>query len=649
MRLILAVFILLFTAGGTVQAQETPMSKADKYFYGYAYGEAVAAYKKDMSKGVVLTNGQWLNMADSYYQLGQYDQALKLYMDVNKNDTIMTGHQFNKMLMSMAKTANWERVKAFMKTKTDDFSPEFVQNADFNMQLLGSGSSEEPAFEVFNILGNSPQSDFSPAFYKGDRLLFSTGRMTKSSKIYDPASESYLDIYEASIGADGNLSATKPFGMLPPSAYHRSTPYYSEVSGNLFYILSNTDDEGHLLYDPQGKNALAIGMVDYEGDFQFLLRDLGTSFYYPFYDDTDQRLYFAAQFSDSYGGTDIYYVNTNNGRIMSQPVNLGPRINSPGNEVSPFILGSDLYFSSDVFYGLGGMDIYKARLRPDDHFSIPVNLGPGINSPDDDFGFIIRPAPAGAGFNGYFSSNRIGGKGKDDIYGYLVEEVPGLKTIVLRGTVTSSLGQLVENATVTLSDPSGTVIKELVTDASGNYQIEIPWRDAIVLRVAKHGYSEYVKSLDKKGLETLQDKTLDLGLESLDNLIVEKEGLPVLKLNNFYFDRGKANITPEIAIELDKVVEAVATFPTLQLRIENHTDSRGSSATNKKISEKRAQAVQAYLLSKGVPASQVVGAIGYGEEHIKNNCTDGVYCMEFLHRQNLRTNIVVANYAELKP
>ena len=112
-----------------------------------------------------------------------------------------------------------------------------------------------------------------------------------------------------------------------------------------------------------------------------------------------------ANFEEGYGGTDIYYVNTNNGQIMSSPVNLGPRINSPGNEIAPYIFNNSLYFSSDVFYGLGGMDIYKSNIMDVDKFSIPINLGRGINTTSDDFGFIIRNGASGD-FEGYFSSKR---------------------------------------------------------------------------------------------------------------------------------------------------------------------------------------------------------------------------------------------------
>ena len=245
-------------------------------------------------------------------------------------------------------------------------------------ELLESNRTDETGFTVINVNGDSPQADFSPAFYK-DRLLFSSSRSEKSKKIYAPSGEPYFDIYIAGVSADGRLLNPTPFDRIPYSEYHKANPYYSESLNRLFYVLSNTDGD-ELAFDDNGKNALSLGIVNEDGKFSFILKDLGTSFYYPFFDESTDRLYFAANFPDGYGGTDLYYVNTANSQIMSEPINLGPRMNTPGNEIAPFIFEGSLYFSSDIFYGLGGMDIYKTNFQSNGGFSIPVKWGKGINS-----------------------------------------------------------------------------------------------------------------------------------------------------------------------------------------------------------------------------------------------------------------------------
>lgn len=626
-------------------AQETK-SKADKYFHIYEYRQAISEYKKDMANDKLISNHQLLNLADSYFSVGDFKNASKIYLDINKKDSIMNNHRFNKMLQSLSKTSEMERVKAFLNSKEATLSSELMENADFNFELLESKGGGIQQFVIFNVSANSPQSDISPTFYK-DRLLFSSGRTSKSKKIYGPTGESYYDIYIARIGNDGNILNANVFSQMPDSKYHKTTPYYSEESGKIFYILSNTED-GQLSVDDNNKNALAIGQVYENGFFAFLLRDLSTSFYYPFFDEAKERLYFAANFKDGYGGTDIYYVSTNNGQIISEPVNLGPRINSPGNEISPYIAGSSLYFSSDTFYGLGGMDIYKSEIRDDQSFSIPVNLGLGINTGSDEFGFIVKDDGTGS-FSGYFTSNREGGRGKDDIYGFKTNEALGPRTIGFRGEVVEPKYQNgIEGAVVTVIDADGKIIKAITTISDGLFQVEIPWRESLRVQITKNGHSSFYKSYSGETLEALQKTPLKVQMLAIDEMVTEREGKTVLAVNDFFFARGKSDVTADIGLELDKVVDIIQKFPQLQFQIETHTDSRGGSNTNKAVSQKRADAIKNYLLQKGISSSNISSAHGYGEEKIMNNCANGVYCLEFLHKQNLRTLFVVQNYEQLK-
>jgi len=639
-------FILFFLILGMVSHAQEITSNADKYYYSYAYKQAISEYQKDMANGKLISNQQLLNLADSYFSVGDFKNASKIYLDINRKDSIMDNHRFNKMLQSLSKTSEIERVKAFLSSKEASLSTELIENASFNFELLESKGNTIPKFEIFNVSSNSSQSDFSPAFYK-NKLLFSSGRTSKSKKVYGPSGESYFDIYVGRIGNDGNIFNPNVFDRMPESKYHKTTPYYSEEAGKIFYILSNSED-GQLTFDENGKNALAMGQVYDNGFFAFLLRDLSTSFYYPFFDGSNERLYFAANFDDGYGGTDIYYVSTNNGQITSEPVNLGPRINSPGNEISPYILGDSFYFSSDTFYGLGGMDIYRSTMREDQSFSIPVNLGSDINTDSDEFGFIVKEDGA-QGFKGYFASNRQGGKGKDDIYGFHIYEQLGPETIAFKGEVVEpKYQQGIEGVAVNVIATDGTVIKKIVTKSNGAFQVEIPLKESISVQITKNGHSSFYRSYSGESLKKLQETPLILEMLAIDDIVTEREGKTVLAINDFYFAKGKSDITLDIGLELDKVVDIVQKFPQIQFQIETHTDSRGGSNTNKNISQKRADAIRSYLLQKGVSGSSISSAQGYGEERIMNNCANGVYCLEFLHKQNLRTLFVVQNYDQLK-
>ncbi|WP_437371429.1 OmpA family protein [Maribacter litoralis] len=626
------VFIPLLTFA------QNKKSKADNLFYGYQYQQAITEYKKEMEKNP-LTNHQLLNLADSYFSTGSFDNASELYLEVNKNDTIMSVNRFNKMLQSLSKISERDRVKTFLRSKVDKLSPELLENAEFNYSLLEIPNKNDN--NIIRDLGiNSPQGDFSPAFYKNG-ILFSSSRSRNSKNVYEPTGESYLDIYFARINSSNALVDVEAFKEIPATEFHKSTPYYSSKLSTFFYILSNTED-GELRYDENGKNALAIGTLSENGRFRFILKDLSTSFYYPFFDDTTERLYFAANFDDSYGGTDLYYVYTNNGQIMSAPINLGPRINSPGNEIAPYIFDGSLYFSSDVFYGLGGMDIYKSNILADEAYTIPVNLGEGINSKSDDFGFIIERSKDDDGLSGFFASNRKGGKGGDDLYAFELDETPGLKTFALGGKVVNLRNKAgLQGAQVRLLNQQGDILKEVVSGVDGSFRIEIPWMSQVTIQAMSDGYSIFSTTYSEEGMKEIQNTAYNMGLAKMEDLITEKEEKTVLKLKKFYFDKGKSTMNAQVETELKKVIDAVERFPQIRLRIESYTDSRGSSSYNKRLSQDRANTIKQYLLSNGLNSHNIIEAIGYGEEKIVNNCTNGAYCLDFLHKQNERTLFVV--------
>ncbi len=633
-----AIFFIILSSFGFAQQKK---SKGDILFFEYSYNKAIIEYQKELRESK-LSNTQYLNLADSYMKIGNYQKASEIYVDIFQKDTTMSSFHFNKMLQALSKTSEIEKVRAYLSTKKDDLAPELMENADFNYELIAANSNGELDFKIFNIGGNSPQADFSPAFYK-EKLLFSSSRPDGTKRVYSPSGESYLNIYESNIEAQGDIKRPQVFKGISNTNFHRATPYYAEELNYIFYVLSNADGEV-MQFSENGKNALAMGRMDENGAFQFILRDLDTSFYYPYYEAATGKLFFAANFEDGYGGTDIYYVYTNNGIIMSAPVNLGPRINTPGNEIAPYIFENSLYFSSDIFYGLGGMDIYRSNMNSDNSFSIPINLGEGINSAKDDFGFIIRDNDTN-GLLGYFSSNRDGGKGNDDIYGFNVKEKPGLKTLALKGKVinlTSDNG--VSKAQVRLLGKDGELVKEVYTNEYGDYSVEIPFQNFVTIEATKERHSIFSKTYQDSELDEIRNKAFNMGIKFLDDLVEEQEDQMVIKLKKFYFDKGQSNVTPEIAQELDKVVDVMNRFPQLQLRVESHTDSRGGSSSNFTLSQKRADAIKKYLLQQGVPAGSILYSIGYGEEKLLNGCKNGVFCLDMLHNKNERSLIVVLNY-----
>lgn len=615
-------------------------TEGDVFFFQYEYQKAVQAYEKQLSEGT-LTKQQFLNLADAYFETNNFEKASEAYIKIYDQDTLMDSHHYNKMLQSLSKSPNAKGKEDFLASISSSFSKELKENKEFNEQLIKNGSDENQLdYEIFNLEGNSPQTDFAPGFYNS-KLLFSSGRPGNKKLRYEPGNEGYFNIYETTIQPSGQIMTLQPFKALEETDFHKATPSYSSDLNSVFYVVSNTQN-GDLAFDSNGKNALGIAKQAIGGANQLLLKDLSTSFYYPFYDDSSGKLYFAADFEDGYGGTDIYFVYTNKGQVMSAPINLGPRINSSGNEIAPFIFENSFYFASDVFYGLGGMDIYKSNMEGED-FGIPINLGSQINTEFDDFGLIIRNE--GEGLLGYFASNRPGGKGKDDIYGFKVDEKPGLKTNIFKGTVVnaSSKSEIVPNAEVSLWNLNGEMLAKTTSDQEGQYRLEIPYETELVMDASKKRYSTFVKKFDQDELDALQSGTFDIGISLYDDLVEEREGQKVVKMDDFYFDTSSIQLKAEITSELDKVVDFVKAFPRAQLRIETYTDSRGGSSTNFRLTQGRSDAIKKYLVDNGVPETSILYSIGYGEDKLLNNCTNGVFCLEMLHKQNQRSLVVVLN------
>ena len=237
------IIIVFFAICGVVVGQ-TPMSKADVLFYEYAYQDAIREYKKEMTKAP-LSGKQILNLADSYFNTGNYKGASDTYFEFYKKDSTMSSFHFNKMLQAMTKTSGQDRAKALLATRTADLSSELLENAEFNFELLSDEELEGEDFRIFNVDGNSPQSDFSPTFYK-DRILFTSGRGNDKRNIYRPSGESYLDIYIAHVNEQGNILNPNPFQSLPDSKFHQATPYYSEDVGALFFV-NSIEEEGEMI------------------------------------------------------------------------------------------------------------------------------------------------------------------------------------------------------------------------------------------------------------------------------------------------------------------------------------------------------------------------------------------------------------------
>lgn len=357
----------------------------------------------------------------------------------------------------------------------------------------------------------------------------------------------------------------------------------------------------------------------------------------------EKYLYFASDMPGSLGNSDIYRVQIIGNNQYGKPENLGNVINTAGRESFPYVSKENiLYYSSDGIPGLGGWDIFAVKFKEDGSTTKPVNIGQPGNSADDDFCFVLNSDTR----IGFLSSNRPGGKGRDDIYSFH-EDVPlmfdcerPLKVIVKN----AKTKEVIADASITLSDKMMAQLDKQKTAADGSFTFE---------KINCNDDPHYYLRGEKEKFETAEmnvvlkeegdDQVYEILLKPRE--IAIKKGMDLAKIfeiREIKFDLGKADIRPDAEVELNKIVEALRQYPKMKLDIRSHTDSRGSDSANMKLSDRRAKATMQWIVNQGIKSNRLK-AKGYGESRLVNKCRNGVKCTEEEHQQNRRSEFIVTS------
>ncbi|MGH2643056.1 MAG: OmpA family protein [Chitinophagaceae bacterium] len=321
----------------------------------------------------------------------------------------------------------------------------------------------------------------------------------------------------------------------------------------------------------------------------------------------NQDLYFVSNRPGGYGGSDIYVSHLQPNGTWGQPVNLGPNINTPGDESSPFIHADNqtLYFASNGWPGVGGVDLYYSRRQPDGSWGKPHNLGYPINTIDHD-GSIFVTAD---GKTAYFASDRSDSRGGLDIYKFeLYADARPVRTLYVQGYVYDKKTNKRLTAALDLIDlATGKTLTNIPTDADGSYLVTLPVGKDYAFEVSKPGYLFFSENFSLKDSTGGKPFNINIGL---DPIIVNAH----VVLKNIFFDFDKYTLKPESQTELDKLVQFLNQNPTIKIQLNGYTDSLGSEEHNLILSQNRAQAVVNYLISKGISAFRL-SAKGYGTSH----------------------------------
>lgn len=341
-----------------------------------------------------------------------------------------------------------------------------------------------------------------------------------------------------------------------------------------------------------------------------------------------KTLYFASSRSGGFGESDLWYTTYIKGK-WSAPVNLGPEINTPGSEQSPFIAKDDqtLYFISDYHDGMGGMDIFISRKQPDGRWGKAVNIGYPINTHGDEMCITLTAD----GEMAYIASDRKDGFGGLDIYGFvLYEEARPKKTAYVQGVVYDAKTLKKLKARIELIDieTNKTVIEATSNKLTGEFLFCLQGNKNYALNVSCEGYLFYSENFSLKAHSLTEPLKLDVPL----NPILEGEKAV---LRNVFFDVDKFDLKPESKTELDKLIQLLKANPRMKIEVGGHTDNTGVKQKNIELSNNRAKSVANYLVANGIEANRLTYK-GYADtQPIADNKT------EVGRRQNRRTEFKI--------
>ncbi|MEO1548440.1 MAG: OmpA family protein [Bacteroidota bacterium] len=623
------------------------VQKANYFFDKMWYAKAAEYYEMALAKGEETYTFPLLERAgDAHYYTTNMNRAHHWYSILyDRYDEQMDSENLFRYMNALKGTGKYARSKRISRlynrtmdaessSAKEQASPEVLESK------LDEILNTKRNLKVYNLPINSKYSYFGPTFYGDQEVVFASARENKGnkSKIDRRNNQPFLDLYTAEI--DSILMDFKNPARISDavnSKFHEAGATFSPDGETMFFTRNNYKRK--LKRDKKGVNHLKIyrsQKVDGEWsevqEVPFNSDNYSTG--HPAMSLDGKRLYFVSDMPGSIGKTDIFYVDLLEDGGYSSPVNLGPEVNTVEREMFPFATTNRIYFSSDGHLGLGGLDIFYAQIS-DEQFSQVKNAGRPINSNKDDFSYVFQEKTG----LGYFASNRDGGKGDDDIYGFRDAVPVATKMFQITGTVKDEISKdVLTGVDVEIwNETEEQLITKVQTDEEGKFVLDnLEEGQQYIVKTKTNFYVDNQQTIIAR-----ENTDVEIALQKMEDLIVEEEGVLKLKPNNIYFDFDKSVIRDDASIELDKLVDALREHPDMVIKIESHTDARGNMHYNKKLSDRRAKASRDYIISQGIDASRIESAIGYGEETLLNGCVYGVECSEEEHELNRRSEFII--------
>jgi outer membrane protein OmpA-like peptidoglycan-associated protein len=625
MRLIISSLLATICCCYFTAGQNLSLNKTNRLFENQAYHEAIKNYENLKPTEEVLKK-----LGDSYFYTGDMAKAAFTYSKVEDNgDEIEDLDRNYRYAQSLMAIKDYDKADSYML---------IYQGKAWNTtQFLKDLERSTPhTFDVKTMSNDGSNSDFGLAFMGNDKVVFASSR-NMDRPIYAWNGLPYLDVYQATIDSDGSLKSIMPIKGINTDLHESNAVFNKE--GNVMYFNRNNDKRVKI--DGMPVSNMQIYRAEYVDGAWTNITSLSFnndlySNQHPSLSKDGNTLYFSSDMPGGFGEFDIYQVAVNEDGTYGAPLNLGEEINTIHLDQFPYISDiNTLYYSTNGKPGLGGLDIHRSDLV-NGKFQTSMNLGQTINSPRDDFAYIVNENKDKA----YFSSNRTG---MDMLYESYREENM-LDKYAVGGVVKDSItSKLLPESLVSLLDERGTVLDDAVVGEDARYFFKIEPNKKYTIRGTRKLYipQNVDFSTDRNGKISHDIMLTLLSYDDAEEMIKQdRKGDVQVELEQIFFDFDESIIKPEAASTLDNLVEIMTKYPEMTIEVSAHTDARGSSEYNLQLSKMRASSTLEYLVSKGIDRDRL-RSIGYGEMQPLNNCTEEGSCTADEYSINRRSEFKI--------
>ena len=651
----LLAIVLLNSCNSALQS----FKKGQKKFDNGEYELAIKELQKSSAAGYELGKTNYL-IAESYRLSNRPIQAGEYY-----EKALTSGSKENDLRYHLATT---QKMQGKYKEASENLekylsgipSKELKNKAQTEIDLLPeieALANKKTYIEIKPMSLNSTGTEFAP-IPKGNELIFTASR---KDVIYKNNGLPFLGLYRASLNTPTEIGTPTLFSAaIFKNNANEGTPTFSKDGKMMVFARGNTGKRSDASPDVDLYISKNIDGVWSEPEMVSVSDSLAWDGS-PSFSADNKTLYFSSNRSGGKGGIDLYRANIDNAGRFGRAINMGSDINTPGDEMFPYVSSDGkLYFSSDGHAGIGGLDLFTAT-RVNGEIKVE-HLGIPLNSRFDDFGLVAIDST-----KGYFASNRDSGKGDDDIYYYentqpgkkyevpppVIAKIEPLKKKTIRyflaGNITDDKSQTLDSVKVAIIDNStNQAIEEVYTKGEGTFgKVKMDEEKTYTIVTEKKGYFTKREPFTMVGKSVPMDKLTKAETDTtfyasikMTKPEVGRDITTTFSIAPIYYNLDKSDIRSDASPELDKIVQILVDNPNIKLELGSHTDSRATSEYNQKLSQRRAESAVSYIISKGITPTRIV-AKGYGEIQLVNQCADGIPCSEEEHQANRRTEFKV--------